>query len=1070
MAYKHGGFHVWDLSKLDAAQEVLHLSSFGPVTSACVISGLSPPTESHKSDLLLLLTDVGAEANFTVYSLHTGDISKRISIPYASEVQANSRFAVVSTASAEAATDGKDSSALVVFDVARDFAFLYSIKQPNSLSTPIFALSSSRMLAFASSTALSQPLAPSNTAAYPPVSSDMSRIDMRSAQGSALSSSLAFVSGGMLTGARLLGSGVAEGMRIGMNAVGYSGSKSRPVSGEYRPSDAYSRSAPNTQSALSSQRHYRRASGQIRSAVSGPGTSQNPGAGCWIIVVDLQPLASASIEKPGQEMSVSRSFIAKSPPLTRLDFDQPADAKPWTVAEAYYQLPQPLLPTASKGSPISTPNRVHSRVTSQEDLGDLGNLSPVTFMSWNRRGNMIAVGGRDSTGVQVYQVRRNVGQRRRRSHADVEDDKPEGDLLPIYDLQRGLTTATIDSITWSNDGLWNAFTSERGTIHLYAVDPDGGPPVALAHVVGQTRDGSVRADSHSIRLQAVSRLRQPYTESLVPEKNEDTVAGDLDIADQTSGPRIPASITFLDRAASTSSRRIPFQSTDTSVEGSPSSGFQDILVFNPASGHVLLWRCSLEAYTESESRSDLRAMERTSSVVQNHDNDVGRASPSTSAPLSSVLSGVSRMTGLGNAAVSRLVGSKGSGRLIGSSSVVARWDLQRDEEWPEIRTDKVADTTSSKPTRSKTGDLSFAELSPLPTRSTRLSRPIYMSHQFQFGALSTDYHALVRRLDLNPPFESLSFRKDSVIVRTGEGFTDYERQSVVPSDFDSEANFLGSDGRIFDLGDSPVLGGQLGLATEHMPFPSSLTSTSSMKSRPLTRQSFDDVLTSAMDSKLQLDASYSPVGSPSDIGSPGHVIPMLPNGRPGSAGSSIGSGLDAVVRGTARVGKDVLSGITGVRSPRLMPAKRASTDLLKFDEAEEMFIVDDLDGHGEFLEPSKALTPIKHEESVATIGPGAWASPSGHGFTLMTDSGLTVTGGSAQPLNAPETTWIDQPDIYAQAVEEEAKFDDVTGILDEERREREALRLAAELNPFPPTGLDSPKARVSKKGARKKKR
>ncbi|CCA77274.1 hypothetical protein PIIN_11252 [Serendipita indica DSM 11827] len=138
-----------------------------------------------------------------------------------------------------------------------------------------------------------------------------------------------------------------------------------------------------------------------------------------------------------------------------------------------------------------------------------------------------------------------------------------------------------------------------------------------------------------------------------------------------------------------------------------------------------------------------------------------------------------------------------------------------------------------------------------------------------------------------------------------------------------------------------------------------------------------------------------------------------------------------------------------------MPAKRASTDLLKFDEAEEMFIVDDLDGHGEFLEPSKALTPIKHEESVATIGPGA---------------GLTVTGGSAQPLNAPETTWIDQPDIYAQAVEEEAKFDDVTGILDEERREREALRLAAELNPFPPTGLDSPKARVSKKGARKKKR
>ncbi|CAG7853305.1 SubName: Full=Uncharacterized protein {ECO:0000313/EMBL:CCA74636.1} [Serendipita indica DSM 11827] len=165
-----------------------------------------------------------------------------------------------------------------------------------------------------------------------------------------------------------------------------------------------------------------------------------------------------------------------------------------------------------------------------------------------------------------------------------------------------------------------------------------------------------------------------------------------------------------------------------------------------------------------------------------------------------------------------------------------------------------------------------------------------------------------------------------------------------------------------------------------------------MKSQPLARQSFDDIPTSAMNSRLKLDTSYSPVGSPSDIGSPGHVIPMLPNGHPGSAGSSVGSGIDAVVRGTVCVGKDVLSGITSVRSPLVMPAKRANTDLLKFDEADEMFMADDLD----------------HEERAATIGPGAWASSSGHGFTLMTDSGLTMTGTAAQPLNTTEATWIDQ--------------------------------------------------------------
>ena len=241
-----------------------------------------------------------------------------------------------------------------------------------------------------------------------------------------------------------------------------------------------------------------------------------------------------------------------------------------------------------------------------------------------------------------------------------------------------------------------------------------------------------------------------------------------------------------------------------------------------------------------------------------------------------------------------------------------------------------------------------------------------------------------------------------------------------------------------------------------------------MKSRPLARQSFDDILTSAMDSRLLLDASYSPAGSPSDIGSPGHVIPMLPNGRPGSAGSSIGSGLDAVVRGTTRVGKDVWSGIAGVRSPRLMPAKRVSTDLLKFDEEEEMFMVDDLDIHGEPSDPPKVFTPIKHEESTATIGVGAQGNSSGAGFTLMTDSGMTITGAPTQSSNA-ETTWIDQPDVYAQAVEEESKFDDVSGILDEERKERETLQLAAEPRPPSPLSLDS-KGKMAKKVPRKKKR
>ena len=160
---------------------------------------------------------------------------------------------------------------------------------------------------------------------------------------------------------------------------------------------------------------------------------------------------------------------------------------------------------------------------------------------------------------------------------------------------------------------------------------------------------------------------------------------------------------FLDHQTSISSRRIPFQSSDIPVDGPVSNGFQDVLVFDPPSGRILLWRCSLEASADTEARSDVRALERTSSVVQTNQADVGRASPSTSAPLSSVLSGVARMTGLGNTAVSRIVGSKSSNRLTGSGSVVASWDLRRGNDWPEIRADKTVVTSSASSTRTKSG-------------------------------------------------------------------------------------------------------------------------------------------------------------------------------------------------------------------------------------------------------------------------------------------------------------------------------------------------------------------------------
>jgi hypothetical protein len=176
------------------------------------------------------------------------------------------------------------------------------------------------------------------------------------------------------------------------------------------------------------------------------------------------------------------------------------------------------------------------------------------------------------------------------------------------------------------------------------------------------------------------------------------------------------------------------------------------------------------------------------------------------------------------------------------------------------------------------------------------------------------------------------------------------------------------------------------------------------------------------------------------------------------------------------VGKEVWGGISSVRSPRIVPTKRSSaggstSDLLKFDEEDEIFVVDDLDGDRlavADIELEKAEDPatirerrivapidgtLTRDGSVRTIGPGVWTAQGGFDYPLLTDSGMTVMPPSALPDTSAETTntptetrpadegtWVAQPDLYTQAVEEDARFDDVTGILDEERAEREALQ------------------------------
>jgi hypothetical protein len=159
----------------------------------------------------------------------------------------------------------------------------------------------------------------------------------------------------------------------------------------------------------------------------------------------------------------------------------------------------------------------------------------------------------------------------------------------------------------------------------------------------------------------------------------------------------------------------------------------------------------------------------------------------------------------------------------------------------------------------------------------------------------------------------------------------------------------------------------------------------------------------------------------------------------------------------------------------LLPTKRssASADLLKFDEEDEMFMVDGLEEASAIEGGVKGLGGAgdlgsRREGSLATLGPGIGIR---YPLAGMTDSGLAVidpqTGGA---FAGEEGTWVEQPEVYAQAVEEDARFDDVTKVLEEEREERRAIHGAGAIPASMSSSMVSESGKGKRKGGKKRRR
>ncbi|PVF93762.1 hypothetical protein CPB86DRAFT_741952 [Serendipita vermifera] len=1142
VAYHRGGFHIWDFSVLDEAKEALYLPTVEHVVAAAITSPHAITSATDRQVTLLLLLGPSDSTELMVHSLKEHSAIKRISVPNACRIEANAKFICVSVSTIESNAPAQGQAVtpgIHILSNSPKYEHLYTIPLHDTSipsSAPVIALSSGRLLAYSSTLPSTPQEQQAQSTSYPPSnpllhSSESSGI--RSTASSALTAGLATVGSGMVTGALKIGSGMMEGVKMGIAAAGYGANSDRDMSNE--AARMTSRSAPPTHpSPLYSRGHTRRASGQVRSAIPSAGSDPHhregkkdaAGAG-WITVVDLHTLLPPSTEHsavddetdgehvPSVKSPSSSSFIATHATLTKLgasksakgpeivvEFQYPSSANPLATVK---RKPSPAPSAPDYSSPLSSPGltSLHPNVFSKSENG-------ISSLKWNDNGSMLAIGSAEGGSVKVIRILQPSPAQRRRDEASAKRgrdmnttaSRPKDPQLGYarvavaYELMRGVTPSTIATIGWSQDGLWNAFVSGNRTVHLFAVNPTGGAPDEASHIQRKVLNSSTQHKNETWRLQASARLRKPYlpptsSTDTDKDKSQDVSAHgsreDLSKQDGWDASLPYPAVTFVSEVASNSSRRLnisketrPSGDHDTlagaSTPGAQKATSQDILVFDPVEGAVVLWRCSTGRPstpvdgTESPTK---KPMERATSVVGELPTPeaTGGRWKTISALTKGGISGVARMAG-----------------VIRDGEVIAKWVLKRDESWPEVKQPLSLPAPAALKATLEENHLSHAEITTFHNRSSHVQRPIYLSHQFTFSALKGDYHALLRQFDFEPPSATLTVRKEAVLIRSGNEFVSpygIDHGGNLPGEFDSEANFLGTNLGPMDLTDSPLLGGHLGLAPEGAPFSSSLASVSatslsshSLSSRRPMQHSFDDSITSAIETRLQLDASYSPSGSSSGVASPGRVIPMAPNGRPSSSGNgTIGAGLEAVMRGTTRVGKEVLGSLGHVRSPRLMPTKRTSTtgELLKFDEAEEMFMVDGFEVENASDDVSappgeSAHQAIRTEGSSATIGPNVNEIR----YPLMTDSGMTIVSPKAvRGAVGDEGTWVTQQEEYKQAIEEDNKFDDVTGILEEERAERQALQgsvteITRTSTPAADSvrGTDSPKAKSKRKNKR----
>ena len=123
---------------------------------------------------------------------------------------------------------------------------------------------------------------------------------------------------------------------------------------------------------------------------------------------------------------------------------------------------------------------------------------PIAAMAFDRTGTLLCTAPLSGKYLNVFQILPNF-------YSNGDSTSSEKNIKLLYRLYRGFTSAHIQDIHFSVNSKWVAACSARGTIHLYAINPTGGPIDPRFHYNGE-QQFSNSAVPECLVLNVVARI------------------------------------------------------------------------------------------------------------------------------------------------------------------------------------------------------------------------------------------------------------------------------------------------------------------------------------------------------------------------------------------------------------------------------------------------------------------------------------------------------------------------------------------------------------------------------------